>query len=181
MSEYIQLPLDFEIWKPVPGYEGFYEVSSIGRVKSLRDNHNKLREIIRKPRKTRTGYMDIGLKNKHFLVHQLVMLAFVGPPPQGLEINHKNGNKTDNRLENLEYVTKSYNKTHSNRLGLSRQPDPSHPGVTNGRAKLNDDDVRSIRSLYQKGVTQVVLGKRFGVSHIAIGFIVRGIHWRHVK
>jgi len=107
-----------EIWKPVVGYEGLYEVSSHGRVKSLeriierRDGRNlTINEIILKPRMNRGGYSRINLRNqgdlKTRLIHQLVAESFLNHAPCGykLVVNHINFKKTDNRVQNLEIVT----------------------------------------------------------------------------
>lgn len=179
MSDYTQLSFDLEIWKPVPGWETMYEVSNHGRVRRRWSIHTRKTSV------NKYGYVTLilhaGTIHKHVTVHALVMAAFVGPCPDGLEINHIDGDKSNNHPENLEYVTRSENTIHALRIGLRQPIDPSHPGESNGRAKLTDDDVRTIRRLYKNGNSQVSLGKQFGVSHIAIGFIVRGVHWKHVK
>lgn len=95
-----------EIWKDVPGYEGLYQVSNMGNVKSLR------KDKIMSPAKNK-GYYIVNLKNKgqrrHFLVHRLIWDAFNGPIPPGLEVNHINEEKTDNRLSNLNLMTHKEN------------------------------------------------------------------------
>ena len=108
-----------EIWKDVVGYEGIYQVSNLGRVKSLNYNHTG-KEKVRKLDLGRKGYYLVvlckGGKRKAHIVHRLVMLAFIGE--SDLQVNHKNGIKTDNRLENLEYCTASENIRHSFDTGL---------------------------------------------------------------
>lgn len=100
-----------EVWKPVPGYEG-YMVSDLGRVKSLNYKHTG-KEVILIPVKARGDYLRVGLykdgKVKKFSVHRLVWIAFNGPIPEGYEINHINEDKTDNRLENLNLMTRKEN------------------------------------------------------------------------
>lgn len=118
--------LENEIWRPVVGYEGKYEVSNMGRVKSLnycRTGKTKLLSLI----STKCGYVFVGLnkndKGKHFLVHRLVYEAFVGKLPkfdchqkgnQRMEVNHINEIKTDNRVENLELITCTENNNYGN-------------------------------------------------------------------
>ena len=108
-----------EQWKPVPGYEGLYSVSDHGRVRSERRVVNRrdgrtytFRERILRSGLSR-GYACVVLcrdgTERTFKVHRLVMLAFKGPRPEGNEIRHLNGVKTDNRLENLQYGTQSEN------------------------------------------------------------------------
>lgn len=105
-----------EIWKPVRNYEPYYEVSSLGRVKRLqsKDARGHLRsERILKQCTTQYGYKQVGLyknsKEKKFLVHNLVADAFITNPLNLSDVNHKNEIKSDNRLENLERCTRSYN------------------------------------------------------------------------
>lgn len=104
-----------EIWKDIPNYEGLYQVSNLGRVKSLERIDalgHRLKEKILKPKLTR-GYYEVGLfKNsirKMYLVHRLVWEAFNGHIPEGLQVNHINEVKTDNRLSNLNLMTAKEN------------------------------------------------------------------------
>ena len=111
-----------EIWKDIKGYEGTYQVSTLGRVKSVGrilsyKNHQdrEQKETVMNPYKSR-DYLGIVLyscgKRKSFLVHRLVANAFIPNPDNKEEVNHKNGNKHDNRVENLEWVTHSENNLH---------------------------------------------------------------------
>ena len=101
-----------EIWKDIKGYEGLYQISNLGRVKSLKYIHTG-REKILKPSVDKQGYLNICLcKNgvkKWYLVHRLVYEAFVGDIPKGMQVNHINEIKTDNRLENLNLMTPKEN------------------------------------------------------------------------
>lgn len=165
-----------EIWKPVVGFETTYEVSNLGRVRTLGARSNgQPSGLVMKPGLNLQGYHQIMLMDrKRHTVHLLVLQAFAGPRPGGMEINHKNGVKTDNRLENLEYCTKSENNTHKVQvLGKGR-------GETHGMSKLTDDDVREIRRLAAKGIPQRVIAARFNMTHPNIGFIVRRATWAHV-
>ncbi len=103
--------MENEIWKDIPNYEGLYQVSDFGRVKSFR----KLKEKILKPTKNGIGYMKVILyksdTKKQITVHQLVSIAFLNHAQNGnkLVIDHINDDKTDNRLENLQIVTHRFN------------------------------------------------------------------------
>jgi hypothetical protein len=118
-----------EIWKPVLGYEKEYEVSNLGNVRSL--NYNKKGYIKLLSKYNCSGYDAVKLtKNgvqKRWLVHRIVMYSFFGKK-QNLDINHKNGNKKDNNINNLEYCTRSYNVQHAYDNGLKFAPKgKSHP------------------------------------------------------
>lgn len=103
-----------EEWRPILGYEGLYEVSSLGRVKSLNYNREKRQEILKQASDI-DGYCLVSLsknnKHKTAKVHRLVLQAFIGK--SSLHINHKNKIKNDNRIENLEYCTPKYNTRYS--------------------------------------------------------------------
>lgn len=94
-----------EIWKDIAGYEGLYQVSSFGRVRSRKNRILKFRIV--------SGYFRLKLsknnKVKDFFVHRLVWEAFNGPIPKGMQVNHINEDKTDNRLENLNLMTPKEN------------------------------------------------------------------------
>lgn len=113
-----------EIWMPVVGYETKYKISSIGRLKNIRTDH------LKKPQKTMRGYTDYGLwdgnKKKLIKAHKMVWYAFAGEIPSGMQINHINGNKRDNRIENLEIVSGRDNVNHAH---LGRKQSSMFPGV----------------------------------------------------
>ena len=112
--------MEEEIWKDIKGFEGKYKVSNWGRVKSLVDNHGKFREKILSLSKNTWGYLQVGLSKagtrKGYTIHRLVLSTF--NPIDGienLEINHIDEDKTNNRLENLEWCDRSYNNNYGTR------------------------------------------------------------------
>lgn len=174
-----------ENWKPIPGYEGLYEVSDLGRVRSIARTDGRGRQwapqLIKLQPHTH-GYVQVSLnkncvKTRHY-VHLLVMAAFVGPCPHGQECNHKHGHKTDNRLGELEYVTRSVNHEHAYQtLGKQRMAGEKH-----GNAKLTEAAVREIRQLYATGgITHKQLAKRFHVSPTTIQQALSGQRWSYVR
>ena len=120
-----------EQWKPIIGYEGFYEISNYGKIRSLtRQNGNGGRTIREVPKilklsKTTTGYWKINIKLKRkrnsYKVHRLVLFTFIGNPPLGKEIaNHKDGNRLNNYVDNLEWCSQRENVLHAIKTGLKR-------------------------------------------------------------
>jgi len=108
-----------EVWKDIPDYEGLYQISDLGRVKSLKRN------IILKPFFTANGYYQVTLfkngKNHSKQIHRLVGENFIKKAGNKNEINHIDGNKQNNCITNLEWCTSSYNKTEAYRLGLMKR------------------------------------------------------------
>lgn len=158
-----------EIWKPVVGYEGFYEVSSLGRVRNprgaiLRDRLNHLGY-------NRAALCKCGVR-RDCMVHRLVAAAFIGPLPIGKEVNHINGLRADNRVENLEYVTRAENMAHKRVTGTTQG------GERNGRAKLTASQVAEIRDRYANGEFGTKLALEYGVTSGTIYFLVSGATWR---
>lgn len=128
-----------EVWKDVKGYEGLYQVSNFGRIKSLQriklyENciHIK-KECLLKQSKGSRGYLQVSLafnkKKKSVLVHRLIANAFIDNFLNKNQINHKNGIKTDNRIQNLEWVTAKENTNHAHQNGLCRK------GLTHKKSK----------------------------------------------
>lgn len=109
-----------EEWRDIEGYEGLYQVSNLGRVKSLRDKNNKERELILKPKIMRNGYLKVDLckngKQKTFTVHRLVATVFISNPKNFPVVNHKDENKLNNNVSNLEWCTVLYNNCYGTRL-----------------------------------------------------------------
>ena len=177
--------IEGEEWRDVIGFEGLYQVSDYGRVRTLTANGRfPIGTMIGSVKST--GYVEAALTNREGIkvyrrIHQLVLDAFVGPAPDCLECNHKNGVKTDNRLDNLEWITRSENHIHRARvLGLvATGENLARRGEINGSAKLTKAQVDEIREVYRDGrISQTSLAQRFGVHQTQISKIIRGGQWR---
>lgn len=160
-----------DYWRTVPGYPN-YQVSRCGEVRSL--GRNKLLALYRNDR----GYLLVNLyrdgRAKNFLVHRLIASAFLGVIPQGWQVNHLDGDKGNNRVENLEVVTQDENLKHAARTGLLRV------GEANHKAKLTEKEVVEIRRLRAEGVRVQEIAYRFNVSERAVYLASNRLTWRHV-
>jgi len=175
-----------EIWKPVVGYEGFYEVSDIGCVRSVdRDVDIKgilasLMGVTLKQHQTPPGYTVVKLcrngSGNSFRVHRLVAAAFIPNPKNKSEVNHINGVKHDNRIENLEWATPKENSRHAHATGIK-----TCNGEKNSNAKLNNLKVRIIRRMCELSLwSDPEIAAMFDVTDSAIYKVRRGISWTHV-
>lgn len=173
-----------EVWKPVKGYEGYYEVSNLGRVKSKARKYYRsdvlyhLKERVMKVSPSSSGYNTIILtvngKAKSYLLHRLIALAFIENPQNKKCINHKDGDKFNNSLENLEWCTYSENRNHGLRTGLIKQKRATH-----SHAKLTEDDVKFIKKMYSYtycGYSDIAWF--YPVGHDAIRNIILGEKWK---
>lgn len=168
-------PTTTETWKTVERWPR-YKVSDHGRVLSHWWNPPRL--LTPSPDlqgRLRITVTDEERNHKTPRVHVLVAQLFLGPKPEGLEINHKNGIYTDNHADNLEYCTSEKNEEHALLYGLK----PS--GIRIASSKLTDDAVREIRALYDSATySSRKLATRFGVARITIMRIVKRRQWKHV-
>jgi hypothetical protein len=177
-----------EIWKDITGYEGLYQVSNFGRVKSLERKVIQkdgglfsVRETIRK-QFCAMGYLYVDLykdfKKTKFRIHSLVAMAFLKNENNLIEINHKNGIKTDNQSENLEWCTHSDNLIHAFKTGLFI----SVKGENKLNSKLTNENISEIKSLYKTGnFSHRSLAKKFNVCSSTIHNILNNIKWKHLQ
>lgn len=167
--------MDKEIWKPIPGYENRYEVSNLGRVR------NFVSKLPIKPYITRRGYVNfllyenISRKRKHFAAHRLVAIAFLPNPNDLPQVNHKNGIKTDNRVENLEWCDNEQNRKHAIKYGLLKI------GIDDPQSRFSRKDLEEIRNEYVKNSRthgMPALARKYNVSVTAIYFVIHNKHYK---
>lgn len=164
---------DPEIWKDIPGFEGKYQASSHGRIRSV-DHRVRVvargteatrlsRGCVLRPGRSRDGHVSVVLGRGYgsMLVHTAVALAFLGPRPEGLDVCHNDGNPENNHPDNLRYDTRTDNILDVYRLG--------------GRwRKLTLDDIREIKRLMDDGAVGAEVARQFGVSQSTVSKIKLG-------
>lgn len=170
-----------EEWRPIAGYEGVYEVSDQGRVRSLdrlvRANSGwrstGIRYFTPSPSGKNRKYKKVLLRNpkKQYLVHRLVLEAFVGPRPDNCEARHLDGDPSNNRLDNLAWGTKAENEADKIKHGTLLC------GTANPASKLTEADVLRIRASNKR---QVDLAQAYGVSQAVISAVRLRKIWKHV-
>jgi uncharacterized Fe-S cluster-containing radical SAM superfamily protein len=166
-----------ETWKPVFEYEGLYEISDLGNIRGLTTNR------LLKPGTGTSGYRYVQLSKNGFQlpkqIHRLVIEVFRGVLPKHMEVNHKNGIKTDNRLENLEKVTRSENILH--RIHVLGVHQNVFHGMQHGNARFTDRQIKEMRRLYDNGLSYPAeLARQFNCSVGAIHHIVKRRNWTHL-
>jgi uncharacterized protein YerC len=167
-----------EEWRTIAGYEGRYEVSSIGRVRSLQSRSGRRKTPLMMRFKLTNGYQNVSLRcgrgvSRGFFVHVLVLEAFVGPRPGGLEVRHfPDPCRTNNALTNLSWATRKQNAADKIVHGTVAR------GERCGAAKLSNAQAKRAQDLLAQGETCAAVGRELGVSRSAISLMKRGLHWR---
>lgn len=182
-----------EIWKDIEGYEGFYSLSDSGIIYSearqvtriSRNGNPGLRIVgglIKKPFISKKGYKIVTLERdgigKSFLVHRLVAELFIPNPENKPCVNHKDGNKLNNDVDNLEWCTYSENADHAYKTGLSKV----RIGSEASYVILDELQVRCIKSLLKdKFLTHKQIAGYFNVCRQTISSISRNKIWKHIS
>lgn len=178
-----------EIWKPVLGFEGFYEVSNRGAVRTVGRKvpciHGHMRWLPEKKLShylgTR-GYIQVtlnanGKKKQSYLAHRLVAIAFI-PNPGGMpQVNHRDGNKTHNHVSNLEWCTGPENCAHAR---IEKLYEPAR-GERAGGAKLTNAQAREIKMRLAQGERHTAIALDYPVSRTVVTRIANGTRWAHIQ
>jgi len=158
-----------EIWKNVVGYEENYVCSSKGEIKSIKRNK------VLKPNKSSLYYSVDLCKSgeiKRHLIHRIIATAFHENVENKEQVNHINGNKLDNSVNNLEWVTRSENQLHSIRIGLRHTR-----GENNSQCKLTSEQVIEIRNSKERNKD---IAKKYNISYATVCDIQRRRSWAHI-
>jgi hypothetical protein len=169
-----------ENWVEFQGTEGRYNISDAGRVMNNRTG-KILKPQLSGKKDNQYQYVAIyyhSVKQNH-KIHREVARHFIPNPFNLPEVNHKDGNKINNFANNLEWCTPSYNNKHAYSIGL-RQPNQKVKGISNGRSKLSEIQIKEIRKRYSDGNTKYKLSKEYNVSWTTISHILNGKLWSHV-
>ena len=180
--------MEEELWRPVVGWPA-YLVSNLGRVRRV-GGINGRRERLRKLTVASTGYLTVrlsdGPRRKSALVHRLVCEAFHGPAPEGLQVAHMNGVRSDPRASNLRWSTPSENQADRNLHGTDHRGDKHYARTTptlvlrgecHGQSKLTAAQVRAIRSDPRLNID---IAQQYGVSFSTVGRIKSRKIWAHI-
>lgn len=175
-----------EIWKDIKGYEGIYQISNLGMVKSLYreiktvNSQYFYKEKFLKTTPNNMGYHVVRLtlnnKTKSYSIHRLLAIHFIENIDNKPQVNHINGIKVDNRLENLEWCTISENRQHAYDTGLQKPKQ----GNRNGRSKLTENQVLEIIKRLEIGDSCVLIASFYNVTAENISQIKQRKIWRHI-
>lgn len=166
-------------FREIPGWEGYYIVSTKGEVASLKHRFGKrnspriCRQIL-----SNNGYFRVRLSRDNkvtfFSVHRAVALAFIGKIPKEMCVRHLDGNKKNNHINNLKIGTAQENS--DDEVKARRHPH----GITHPRSKLSEKKITKIRELYRKGITQTKISKIFKIDQTHVSKIIRRELWKHI-
>lgn len=176
-----------EVWRAIPGYEGLYEASTEGRIRSLdrlitgkNGVTKRFSGRVLKPVKQNAGYLALGLSKDGIvtttLVHRIIATTFIENPGNLPEVNHKDGVKDNNALTNLEWMSRVRNIRHAMGMGLIQGL-----GENNPAAKLSDSDARAIKELSRYCLHPKELAAVFGVKPSTITDIQLERSWQHIQ
>lgn len=193
-----------EEWRDIPDTNGLYQASNFGRIRSLNPFRCNRIGSVMKPAVGRGGYLRLGIiypnKGKTLRnIHHLVAEAFIGSRPNGMVVNHIDFDRTNNHIDNLEYVTVKENIRHSQERRTKalrespnlvhykgddhwtrRTPERLARGEKQGSAKMTEAQVADLKERYRKGMTPMEAIRELGISHNIAYRIKQGRSWVHV-
>ena len=188
-KEYLPVPLKFEKWEDIPNYEGQYQISNLFRFRSLdkyvsfgkNSAYTRLKKGKLLSKGTNGKYPTIRMwdsnKEKSILLHRLIASIYLPNNDNKIEVNHINGNKSNFHPFNLEWATPSENQLHAYNYGLKKAY--NRDGSSNSNAKLTNDKVIAIRTLFNSGLyKKSILSKMFNIDASCITDIINYKSWK---
>ena len=175
-----------EVWKDIEGYEGLYQVSNLGNVKSWHTHGGKCGALLNTTL-NKDGYCIVTLhkesKHKSYLVHRIVAYLFITNVHNKPHINHIDGNKQNNKINNLEWVTPIENYIHAIKNDLINQSRITrHRGINHHKTKLNEQQVKEIYKLaIHDNIKMVDIAERYNISPSNVKNIKNKITWKHLN
>lgn len=171
--------MEIELWKPIIGFEDRYEVSNHGNVRGFWYGGYKMKSPkLKKPQRNKNGYYYVILQNgkimKSFLLHRLVLSTFDKPMDRNIDCCHKNHNREDNRLCNLEWGTRKYNEFQKKLNGTTAM------GEKNGKSKMTNEKVLQIRQLFSEGKSTNSIAKQLNLKQQNVWCICTKKTWKHL-
>lgn len=187
MDAEIKKEFDNEKWKPIKGFEGYYEVSSLGRIRSkdriVKTRHSQFmykgRVLLARYNEHAKGtYVSLSVKSniQRFFVHRLVAIAFIPNPENKPHVNHLDADRSNNKVSNLEWCTASENLKHCVKLGRHKCP----RGEKHPRTKLTECSVNDIMRLIKLGLKNKDIASIYGIKASTVSAIKLGGQWNHV-
>jgi hypothetical protein len=168
-----------EIWCPVRGYEGIYEASSLGRIRRIGRGGGATPGRLKNFTPHSQGYLAVtlyvGNQGRTSLVHRVIAEVFIGPIQPSQEVNHRDGNKQNNRIENLEIVSRQENIDHAVRTGLI-----ANKGELNSQAIITDETAAAIIADHAAGMGYKRLAKKYEKKWGQMRYIASGKGWKHL-
>lgn len=163
------------LWKDIANFKGRYSVSMRGEIYSKK-NHLIMKQT------TNTGYLRLSLvsndgRRRGKYVHRLVAETFIPNPEGKSQVNHKDGNPLNNRVDNLEWVTPKENMIHASELGRFKD---KRKGTKNPKSKFTNDDISEIRKMREQGHTLQYIADRFNCSISTVSMIYLYKTWTHI-
>lgn len=171
------------MWKNIPEYENLYMISDTGKIKRISTRYGNPSRRILKQTLDIHNYLYVtlsknGICKKH-KVHKLVLVSFTGPRPPEMVARHLDGNKHNNKLNNLLWGTRVENE--KDKIKHGRFNHGISLGSKHGKSKLTEEDVIKIKHMLKNNENQHTIAKMFNVHHTTISCIKRNIIWRHIS
>lgn len=173
-----------EIWKDIPSYEKLYQISNCGKIERLIGYQCNKKRSLKSKKINKYGYLMVCLcknnKCKYFYIHRLVLEAFVGPCPSGMECRHLDGKPSNNRLYNLEWTTHNENMKDKIKHKTIYNGENNKKGSDHPNSKLINNDIFKMREMNKNGFSIKEIAELFNVCYSSAQKIIKRKSWKHI-